>query len=78
MLRPNKHSDPDLTILPLAGQMLLRLRSERSATLTSLRDAVCGDRADKRALFVPALYTLFLLGTLEYRGKTDSVEYTGR
>lgn len=78
MLRPNKHSDPELTILPVAGRIIAHLREARITPLTALRDIACGDRPERQALFVPALHTLFLLGVIEYRSKADSFEYTGR
>lgn len=77
MLRPNKHSDPDLTVLPVAGKILERLRTDRIAPLPVLREEACGDRLEKQALFVPAIHTLYLLGLVAYRSKSDSFEYVG-
>lgn len=77
MLRPNKHSDPELTVLPVAGKLLAFLRMKRTASVASIREHVCGDRAEVEPLLVPAIDVLYLLGLLAYRRKADSFEYLG-
>lgn len=77
MLRPNKHSDPQLTVLPVAGAMLKKLRKKRSCTITALREHVEEIGPDRSPLFVPSLTLLYLLGLVEYRRMTDSLEYVG-
>ena len=76
MLRPNKHSHPDRTVLNTALVILVRLRTRRlvqyDALLSHIRKAVKGGEF----LFLPALNLLFLLGLVTYRSKTDSFEYT--
>lgn len=77
MLRPNKHSDPQLTVLPVAGELLKKLRSKRSCAVADLRKHVEGIGADRIPLLEPSIAVLFLLGLVEYRRKTDSMEYVG-
>lgn len=77
MLRPTKHSDPQLTVLPLAAELLARVREARTMALSELRDLANTPNRDREPLFVPALSVLFLLGLVEYRRKTDSFEYVG-
>ena len=77
MLRPNKHSDPSLTVLPIAGRILAILRTRRIASVSMLRDQICRDRTEAEPLLVPAFHTLYLLGLIAYRGKVDAFEYVG-
>lgn len=77
MLRPTKHSTPELTVLPVAGQLLGHLRKHRTATVAGLRTLVRESRREREPLFVPAVELLFLLGLIEYRRKSDSLEYVG-
>lgn len=77
MLRPNKHSDPQLTVLPVAGTLLKKLRQKRSCTLTDMRKYVDDLGSDRAPLLLPSIALLFVLGLIEYRRKTDSMEYVG-
>jgi hypothetical protein len=77
MLRPNKHSDPQLTVLPVAGEVLKRVRQKRACTIAELRKYVEGLGPDRVPLLVPSMAVLFLLGLIQYRRKTDSMEYVG-
>lgn len=77
MLRPNKHSDPELTILPVAADVLRKLRKKRSCTITELRNHVESSGKDRLPLLLPSLSVLFVLGLVEYRRKTDCMEYLG-
>ena len=75
MLRPTKHSHPDRTVVNVALLLLVHLRKRRldgySTLLTYAKKAVVGGDV----LFLPALNLLFLLGLIEYRPKTDAIEY---
>ncbi len=77
MLRPTKHSHPDRTVVNLALHLLKRLRKQRIDRYGELQEfskrAVIGGDV----LFLPALNFLFLLGLIEYRSKTDAIEYVG-
>ena len=77
MLRPTKHSDPELTVLPVAADILKRLRKKRSCTLSDLRKQLDDTGPDRTALLFPSIAVLFLLGLVEYRRKTDCMEYIG-
>jgi ABC-3C biological conflict system middle component len=77
MLRPTKHSHPDRTVISVSLLILKRLRIRRleeygTLRIYSKRSIVGGD-----VLFLPALNLLFLLGLVEYRPKTDALEYVG-
>jgi hypothetical protein len=77
MLRPTKHSHPDRTVVGVAIVLLGRLKSQRLDEYDALRKHVRKAVAGGDVLFLPALNFLFLLGLVEYRPKTDSLEYLG-
>lgn len=77
MLRPTKHSHPDRTVVGVALVLLGRLRTRRLDEYDALRKFARKAIAGGDVLFLPALNFLFLLGLVEYRPKTDSLEYLG-
>lgn len=77
MLRPTKHSHPDRTVVNVALLLLTRLRKRRLEGYDALRAHAKKVVAGGDVLFLPALNFLFLLGLIEYRPKTDAVEYVG-
>ncbi|MBU1702308.1 MAG: hypothetical protein KJ970_09685 [Candidatus Eisenbacteria bacterium] len=77
MLRPTKHSHPDRTVINVSLMLLARLKARRVDEYDVLvkfakKNVVGGD-----VLFLPALNFLYLMGLIEYRPKTDAVEYMG-
>ena len=77
MLRPTKHSHPDRTVINVALLLLARLRALRVEEYGALRRHAKNSVAGGDVLFLPALNFLYLLGLIEYRPKTDSLEYVG-
>ncbi|WP_439890047.1 ABC-three component system middle component 8 [Ralstonia sp. 25C] len=77
MLRPTKHSHPDRTVVNVALLLLARLRKRRLDGYSALRTYAKKTVAGGDVLFLPALNFLFLLGLIEYRPKTDAIEYVG-
>lgn len=77
MIRPNKHSHPDKTVVSASTVLLRRLRSRRTETFEDLRGYLVKHEGDAGGLFLPAVNLLFLLGLIEYRRKNDTFEYTG-
>lgn len=77
MLRPTKHSHPDSTVINVALLLIVRLRSRRLDDYESLRAHVKKKVVGGDILFLPALNFLYLLGLIDYRPKTDSIEYLG-
>lgn len=77
ILRPTKHSHPDRTVINVSVLLLGRLKSRRLDEYHDLlkyaKKAVKGGDI----LFLPALNFLYLMGLIDYRPKTDSVEYLG-
>jgi len=57
--------------------MLHHLRDRRVEEYDVMRNLVRARIAGGDALFGPALSLLYLLGLLEYRPKTDALEYSG-
>jgi hypothetical protein len=77
MIRPNKHSHPDKTLVAASTILLRRLRRKRSETFDDLRQCLTKHESDAAGLFLPAVNLLFLLGLVEYRKKNDTFEYIG-
>ena len=77
MLRPNKHSHPDNTVISLSMLLLLRIKTQRIEDYDTLRSFAKKKVDGADFLFLPALNFLFLLGLVEYRPKNDSFEYVG-
>ncbi len=77
MLRPSKHSHPDRTVINVAVLLLGRLRTRRLDSYDSLRKYAKGAVSGGDILFLPALSFLYLVGLINYRAKTDAVEYLG-
>ena len=77
MLRPSKHALPDQTVVAVAAILLKHLRKWRLVDYESLSSVASKKVRGGDVLFLPAVHTLFVLGLIEYRTKTDSFEYVG-
>lgn len=77
MLRPTKHSHPDRTVISMALLLLKHLKTSRVDEYDVLRKFAKKSVVGGDALFLPALNFLYLMGLIEYRPKTDAVEYVG-
>ena len=77
ILRPTKHAHPDRTVISLSLLLLARLKTRRLEDYYGLRKFAKRSVKGGDVLFLPALNFLFLIGLIEYRPKTDSVEYLG-
>ena len=77
MLRPTKHSHPDRTVINVSLLLLSRLKDRRVDEYDVLRKFAKKHDVGGDVLFLPALNFLYLMGLVEYRPKTDAVEYVG-
>ena len=77
ILRPNKHSHPDRTVITAATVLLVRLQNKRVEQYDSLKQFLSKKIQGGGALFLPALNLLYILGLIAYRPKTDGIEYLG-
>lgn len=77
MLRPTKHSHPDRTLINVSFLLLARLKTRRLDDYGSLSKYAKNTVSGGDVLFLPALSFLYLLGLIDYRPKTDSIEYVG-
>ena len=75
MLRPTKHSHPDRTVINVSLIILSRLKNLRVENYSDLLSFTKHSVSGGDVLFLPALNFLFLMGLIEYRPKTDAVEY---
>ena len=78
VLRPNKHSHPDQTVINISAVLLKKLRKKRLVEFDELRQLAAKTAVGGDALFLPSVNFLYLMGVVEYRQKTDSFEYVGR
>jgi hypothetical protein len=78
MLRPTKHSHPDRTVINVSLLLLARLKARRVDEYDVLRKFVTKAVVGGDVLFLPALNFLYLVGLIDYRPKTDAVEYVGQ
>ncbi len=76
-LQPNKHSNPDQTVIAAAALILKTLRKRGAEQYDILRDIVEGKIENGKFLFLPALNLLYLLGAIDYHKKADVFEYLG-
>lgn len=76
MIRPSKHNHPDKTLIYASYLMLDKLSSQRVMKYDELLAFIKSKITSGEFLFLPALDFLYLLGLVEYRVKTDSIEYT--
>lgn len=77
MLRPTKHSHPDRTVINVSLLLLSRLKDRHVDEYDVLRKFAKKHVVGGDVLFLPALNFLYLMGLVEYRPKTDAVEYVG-
>jgi hypothetical protein len=77
MLRPSKHAHPDRTVINVSLLLLARVKKLRLDDYGELRKYAKKEIIGGDVLFLPALNFLFLLGLVDYRPKTDAVEYVG-
>jgi hypothetical protein len=77
MLKPTKHSHPDRTVINVSLLLLARLKACRVDEYDVLRKFAKKSVSGGDVLFLPALNFLYLMGLIEYRRKTDAVEYVG-
>ncbi len=77
MLQPTKHSHPDRTVINVSLLLLAHLKARRVDEYDVLRKFAKKSVVGGDVLFLPALNFLYLMGLIEYRPKTDAVEYMG-
>lgn len=77
MLRPSKHSHPDRTVVGISVRLLARLKARRLEDYDDLKRHVAKTVTGGDVLFLPALNLLYLLGLIDYRPKTNAIEYVG-
>ena len=77
MLRPTKHSHPDRTVINVSLLLLARLKTRRIDDYDALRKFAKKSVIGGEVLFLPALNFLYLMGLIDYRPKTDALEYVG-
>jgi len=77
MLLPTKHSHPYLTVINFSLLLFARLKALRFYDYDALRKFAKKSVIGGEVLFLPALNFLYLMVLIEYRPKTDALEYVG-
>lgn len=76
-IKPNKHSNPDQTIIAVAALLLKTLSKSVVEKYDDLEELVDTKIEGGKYLFLPALNLLYLLGAVDYHKKSDAFEYVG-
>lgn len=74
-IKPNKHSNPDQTVIAASALLLKTLMKSGVETYDSLEEILDTRIEDGKYLFLPALNLLYVLGVIEYHKKSDVFEY---
>lgn len=77
-IRPDKHTNPDKSIMYAATLLLNKLRTDKQVDFSTLLSLVKTKTGSDYVLFMPAINLLYLLGLIEYHTKTDRFEYIGK
>lgn len=75
MIKPSRHNHPDKTIVFVSYLILNTLSNRRVMKYEKLLELVKARVTGAEFLFLPALNFLYLLGVIDYKPKTDSIEY---
>ncbi len=75
MIRPHKHLNPRLSVVYVSGMMIETLKDNRIMGFVELLD-VLKEKIEEnvKAVFLPSLSFLFLVGKIAYHQETDSIE----
>ena len=76
MIQPSKHTDPDKTIIRASTLIIQTLKKKRIIALKEIKRILSEHRINSTYLLNPSLEMLYLLGTIKYHPKTDSIEIT--
>ena len=77
MLRPNKHANPDQTVIGVATIVLKQLKSNKVESFSKIEDNIEQHVPGGKYLMIPALDLLYMLGIIEYHQKNDVFEFVG-
>tara|TARA_B100000809_G_C15139184_1_gene532158 strand:- start:6707 stop:6946 length:240 start_codon:yes stop_codon:yes gene_type:complete len=78
LLKPNKNSHPDLTVLAVSSFLLKKMKKKRVMPYSDLYGALKKHNGKTTFLFDVSLEFLFILGLIEYHEKNDILEYKGQ
>ncbi|PSV38018.1 ABC-three component system middle component 8 [Photobacterium sp. GB-210] len=78
LLKPNKNSHPDLTVLAVSSFLLKRIKLKKVEPYSDLYEALKKNNKKAISLLDLSLEFLFILGLVEYHEKNDLIEYIGQ
>lgn len=77
MLVPTKYNHPDRTVIYVSFLLLKILKKNQVQKYDDLQKAIGKLVVGWEVLFLPSLNLLYALGLIEYRPKSDILEYIG-
>lgn len=76
MIKPNKYTDVNSSVLFIASEILKILNARKLVTYTELQNLILSEKGENvKRVFLPALSFLYLLGKLEYHKEKDVIEF---
>lgn len=76
MIAPHKYLDLNLSILNLGGLILLLIKEDGAVKYDELLEKVILARGtNAKAVFIPTLSLLYILGKIEYQKEIDTIEF---
>jgi len=73
MLRPTKSTNLNLAVPRVAALILKMMNRQQNLSYNTLVEKLCAKLGDDvRYVFLPSVWFLYLMGTIEYFPKTDS------
>ena len=75
MLKPNKYTDINSSVLMVTYELLKVLKSRKIVEYSDLLNQILNRRGENmRKLFLPALSFLYMLNKIKYHQKEDVIE----
>jgi hypothetical protein len=76
MLKPDRHTNPDFSVINISAFMLRQLKAQYSVSYDQLLEKVIKGMGEKAKENYPyALNFLYLMGKLNYKEATDTFTY---
>lgn len=76
MLKPNKYTNLNLSMLSIASDLLLIFKKNNLLTYSSLLKSVTNKKGiQSKQMILPSLNLLFLLGKIQYHKEGDLIEF---
>jgi len=76
MLKPTKYTDVNISLLAISSEILKLFKTTDAIPYQELLNKILANKGiEAKNVFLPALSFLFLLGKIEYQGKSDLIQF---